>query len=68
MQDQNSQNTNQAAQSQDDFYKDVASLNVSEDELDIMSALTQAQVDAAERSSDLVAEMKEIIEEENQAE
>ena len=68
MTDQNSTNNNSASQSQDDFYKDVSGLNVSEDELNIMAALTQAQVDAAERAGDMVDEMKELIKQENQEE
>ncbi len=67
MQNQNSQNNN-SAQSQDDFYNDVTNLNVSEDELDVMAAVTQAQVDAAERAGEMVDEMKEIIKQENQEE
>jgi len=67
MQDQNSQ-ANSQTQSQDDFYNDVAALNVSKDELNAMAALTQAESDVAENATNLVQEMKDILVEEKSQE
>lgn len=67
MQDQNSQPSAQV-QDQDDFYNDVAGLNVSKDELKVMAALTQSEADASENAANLVQEMKDVLEEEKSQE
>lgn len=66
MQDQNSQNQS-SAPAQDDFYNDVDQLNVSEDEMRVMAALTQAQADSADRAAEMVEEMEEVIKQEDAA-
>ena len=64
MQDQN-QSTQNSNSSQDDFYNDVSSLNVSENEFKVMAAITQAQMDSAEKAGEMVDEMKEIVKQED---
>lgn len=63
MQDQNTQNTNPNSQVQSDSYDDLNNLSVTEDQLKMMSSLTQAQADAAESASDTVKEMEKLFEE-----
>ncbi len=69
MQDQTTQNNNNPQnQTQDDFYNDFDKLNVSEDELKVMAAVTQAQMDSAESSAEIVKEMEELAEQEKSEE
>lgn len=69
MQDQTTQNNNNPqSQTQDDFYNDFDKLNVSEDELKVMAAVTQAQMDSAESSAEIVKEMEELAEQEKSEE
>lgn len=63
MQDQSAQNTNQNPQVQSDSYDDLNNLSVTEDQLKMMSSLTQAQADAAESAGDTVKEMEKMFEE-----
>lgn len=65
MQDQNKQATNPQNSQSDDFYKEVEnSAGVTEDQLKVMAAITQAQTDSAENAEEMVKEMEEVIAEE----
>lgn len=61
MQDQTAQPTKPQNQSADDFYKAVEEVGVSEDELNLMSAVTEAQVDSAEKTDEMLDEMNETV-------
>jgi hypothetical protein len=64
MQDQNMQATNPQNSDADDFYNELENnAGVTEDQLKVMSAITEAQVDSAENAEELLKEMEEMAQE-----
>ncbi len=61
MQDQNNQPTNSQTQSGDDFYKAVEDVGVTEDQLNLMSAITEAQKESADNSDAILEEMNQTV-------
>lgn len=61
MQDQNNQPTNSQTQNGDDFYKAVEDVGVTEDQLNLMSAITEAQKESADNSDVILEEMNQTV-------
>lgn len=59
--DQQTQNMN--SQTTDDFYSDAETIGVTEEKLKMMAAVTEAQIEAAENTDQLLQEMDAVVKE-----
>lgn len=66
MNDQNTQPTDTKNSNADEFYKEIEdSAGLTEDQLKVMSAVTEAQIDSSERADEMLKEMEEMADEDD---
>jgi hypothetical protein len=66
MNDQNTQPAGTQNSNADEFYKEIEdSAGLTEDQLKVMSAVTEAQIDSSERADEMLKEMEEMADEDD---
>lgn len=61
MQDQTNQPISSQTQDSDDFYKAIEDIGVTEDQLKLMSAITEAQKEASDNTDQILEDMNQTV-------